>query len=90
MVVVAYLLSCFVSSLQSIFVITAPVPRALKIPCWSYLVWRGSGAGQRAVLGALRALGILWDAVYFGFYSNHFNKPEQRNEKNEPKKQNFH
>lgn len=39
-VVVAYLLVCFVSSLQSIFVNTAPVPQALEIPWCGYLVWQ--------------------------------------------------
>lgn len=39
-VVAAYLLACFVSSLQSSFVNTAPVPRALKIPWCSYLLWQ--------------------------------------------------
>lgn len=50
--VVAYLLACFVSSLQSIFVSTAPVPRALNIPWCSYLLW------QRE-LGLLSALHIV-------------------------------
>lgn len=39
-VVVAYLLVCFVSSLQSIFVHTVRVPQALKIPWCGYLVWQ--------------------------------------------------
>lgn len=39
-VVVAYLLVSFVSSLQSIFVNSAPVPQALKIPWCGYLVWQ--------------------------------------------------
>lgn len=51
-VVVAYLLACFVSSLQSIFVNTTPVPRALKIPWCSYLLRQrelGLGSALRFV-----------------------------------------
>lgn len=51
----------------------------------------GAGAAERAAaLCALATEGILWDAVYCGFYSNHFNKPELRNKGNKTKKQNFH
>lgn len=78
--VVAYLLVCFVSSLQSIFVTSSSCSTGFKDPLvWLSCVTEGAGAGERAVLCALGTEGILWDAVYFGYYSNHFNKPEQRN-----------
>lgn len=58
MVVVAYLLSCFVSSLQSIFVITAPCSEGFKDPLLELSCVAG-GAGLVSVLRSV--LCVHWE-----------------------------